>query len=74
VDTASATAQRGDAYSFAKTQGLYDGLSLEGAGILEREGWNADYYGAGATPEGIVKQRRVSNKYAEILRTALAPY
>lgn len=65
---------RGDAYSFAKTQGLYGGLSLEGAGILERDKWNADYYGAGATPDGIVKQRRHSNKNAEILRAALAPY
>jgi SH3 domain-containing YSC84-like protein 1 len=65
---------RGDAYSFAKTQGLYGGLSLEGAGILERSTWNTEYYGAGATPDRIVNQRRHSNKNAEMLRTALAPY
>jgi SH3 domain-containing YSC84-like protein 1 len=65
---------RGDAYSFAKTQGLYGGVSLEGAGILERGTWNTEYYGAGATPDGIVNQRRHSNKDAEILRTALASY
>jgi hypothetical protein len=65
---------RGDAYSFAKTQGLYGGVSLEGAGILERGTWNTEYYGAGATPDGIVNQRRHSNKDAEMLRTALASY
>jgi lipid-binding SYLF domain-containing protein len=65
---------RGDAYSFAKTQGLYGGMSLEGAGIVKRDTWNADYYGAGATPDSIVKQHQHSNKNAEMLRTALAPY
>jgi SH3 domain-containing YSC84-like protein 1 len=74
LSAATTTNLRDDAYSFAKTQGLYGGVSLEGAGILEREGWNADYYGAGATPDGIVTQGLHSNKNAEILRSALAPY
>jgi len=63
-----------DAYSFAKTQGLYGGLSLEGAGILKRDSWNAEYYGNGATPDGIVKNGRNSNKNAAGLLSALAPY
>jgi len=63
-----------DVYSFAKTQGLYAGLSLEGAGILQRDAWNEEYYGGGATPDGIIVQGRSSNKNAEILRSALAPY
>ena len=74
LSASTTTNLRDDAYSFAKTQGLYGGLSLEGAGILERGSWNTEYYGAGATPDGIVNQRRHSNKDAEILRIALAPY
>ena len=63
-----------DAYSFAKTQGLYAGVSLEGAGILERDAWNQEYYGSGATPDGIVVGGRSTNKNADMLRNALAPY
>ena len=74
LSAATTSNLRGDAYSFAKTQGLYGGVSLEGAGVLERDAWNTDYYGAGATPEGIVNQGRHSNKNAELLRNALAPY
>ena len=63
-----------DAYSFAKTEGAYVGISLDGAGILSRASRDAEYYGQGATSAGIVVQRKFSNKNAEILRDALAPY
>jgi lipid-binding SYLF domain-containing protein len=63
-----------DAYSFAKTQGAYVGISLDGAGILSRESRNVEYYGAGATSAGIVIQRKFTNKNADILRDALSPY
>jgi SH3 domain-containing YSC84-like protein 1 len=63
-----------DAYSFAKTQGAYVGMSLDGAGILSRQSRDVEYYGAGATSTGIVIQRKYSNKNADILRDALAPY
>jgi len=63
-----------DAYSFAKTQGAYVGMSLDGAGILSRGSRNVEYYGAGATPTGIVIQRKFSNHNADVLRDALAPY
>jgi SH3 domain-containing YSC84-like protein 1 len=63
-----------DAYSFAKTQGLYAGVSLEGAGILKRDAWNEEYYGSGATPDSIVVGGRSRNQNADILRSALAPY
>lgn len=74
LSASTTTNFRADAYSFAKTQGLYGGLSLEGAGILKRDSWNQEYYGGGATPDGIVVAGRSSNKNAEILRNALAPY
>jgi lipid-binding SYLF domain-containing protein len=63
-----------DAYSFAKTQGAYVGMSLDGAGILSRQSRDEEYYGAGATSTGIVIQRKFTNKNADILRDALAPY
>jgi len=70
----AATTFSGDAYSFAKTQGLYAGFSLEGAGILKRDSWNGEYYAAGAQPSDIVITRKYSNHNAQILVDALAPY
>jgi lipid-binding SYLF domain-containing protein len=63
-----------DAYSFAKTQGAYVGISLDGAGILSRQSRDEEYYGKGATSTGIVIQRKFTNKNADILRDALSPY
>jgi SH3 domain-containing YSC84-like protein 1 len=63
-----------DAYSFAKTQGAYVGMSLDGAGILSRGSRDIEYYGTGATSAGIVIQRKFTNKNADGLRDALAPY
>ena len=63
-----------DAYSFAKTQGAYVGMSLDGAGILSRQSRDEEYYGKGATSTGIVIQRKFANKNADVLRDALSPY
>jgi len=63
-----------DAYSFAKTQGAYVGMSLDGAGILSRQSRDEEYYGKGATSTGIVIQNKFTNKNADILRDALSPY
>jgi lipid-binding SYLF domain-containing protein len=74
LEAATTTNLEADVYSFAKTAGLFGGVSLEGAGILKRESWNASYYGSGATPYAIVIERRFSNPNAQPLRDALAPY
>ena len=74
VEASTTTNLEADVYSFAKTAGLFGGVSLEGAGILKRESWNASYYGSGATPYAIVIERRFSNPNAQPLRDALAPY
>jgi lipid-binding SYLF domain-containing protein len=63
-----------DVYSFAKTSGLFGGVSLEGAGVLKRDSWNVSYYGTGATPYAILIQRRFSNPNAQPLRDSLSPY
>jgi len=74
VEASTTTNLEADVYSFAKTAGLFGGVSLEGAGILKRDSWNASYYGSGATPYAIVIERRFSNPNAQPLLDALAPY
>jgi lipid-binding SYLF domain-containing protein len=63
-----------DAYSWAKTEGLFAGISLDGSGIFKRDGWNAEYYGPNAQPVDIVLKGKWTNKNAQILRDALSPY
>jgi lipid-binding SYLF domain-containing protein len=71
----SATTNFGsDVYSFAFTEGLFGGVSFEGAGVLKRDSWNTAYYGEGATPYAILIQRKFSNPNARTLLSALEPY
>jgi lipid-binding SYLF domain-containing protein len=73
--TASTTTNlNADAYSWAKAEGLFAGLSLDGSGIFKRDSWNNEYYGFNAQPADIVLNNKYSNKNAQILRDALAPY
>lgn len=74
VEASTTTNLQADVYSFAKTAGLFGGLSFEGAGILKRDSWNEAYYGPGATPYAIVIERRFSNPNAQQLKNALSPY
>ncbi len=74
LEASTTTNLEADVYSFAKTAGLFGGVSLEGAGILKRDSWNASYYGTGATPYAIVIERRFNNPNAQPLRDALSPY
>jgi lipid-binding SYLF domain-containing protein len=74
LEASTTTNLESDVYSFAKTAGLFGGVSLEGAGILKRDSWNASYYGTGATPYAIVIERRFTNPNAQPLRDALSPY
>jgi len=74
LEASTTTNLDADVYQFAKTAGLFGGLSLEGAGILKRDSYNEAYYGQGATPYGIVIESRYSNPNAQQLRDALAPY
>lgn len=74
VEASTTTNLQADVYSFAKTSGLFGGVSFEGAGILKRDSWNEAYYGPGATPYAIVIERRFSNPNAQQLKNALSPY
>ena len=63
-----------DVYSFALTEGLFGGVSFEGAGVLKRDSWNTAYYGQGATPYAILIERKFTNPNSRVLLGALAPY
>jgi lipid-binding SYLF domain-containing protein len=68
------TNMQADVYSFAKTAGLFGGVSFEGAGIIKKDDWNAAYYGQGATPRGIVIENKFKNPNTQALLKSLQPY
>ena len=60
--------------SWAKAQGLFAGLSLDGSRIFKRDNWNNKYYGFNAQSANFVLNGKWTNKSAQILRDALTPY
>lgn len=71
VEAATTTNLRADIYSYARSKGLYAGVSLEGAAVLSSKKWNAKYYGRSVNARDIVVNRSVDNPAATSLRTAL---
>jgi lipid-binding SYLF domain-containing protein len=70
---ASTTANlRADILAFSRTQGLFAGLSLEGAVIGARDEWNKAYYGKPVTATDIIVRREARNPGANPLRQLLA--
>ncbi len=51
-----------DMYAFARSEGLYVGVSLEGSVIAPRETFNQQVYGDQATPESILIERTSSSQ------------
>ena len=68
------TNMQADVYSFAKTAGLFGGVSFEGAGILKKDDWNHAYYGQGATPRGIVIEGKYKNPNTHAILQSLQAY
>jgi len=63
---AAATANlSADIISFARSKGLFAGISLDGAIVKVREGLNEAYYGKMADPKDILIKRDVKNPDAE---------
>ena len=62
-----------DIYYFAEARGVFAGLSLDGAVVSPRASHNEAYYGAGATPYGIVIEGRFDRPEADALRRVLTP-
>jgi lipid-binding SYLF domain-containing protein len=50
-----------DIISFARSKGLYGGISVDGAIVKTRSGWNSAYYGTSITPSEILIRRTVTN-------------
>lgn len=54
VNAATGMGLKSDMYAFARSEGLFVGVSLEGAIIAPRETWNQQLYGQDATPKSIL--------------------
>ncbi|MDD3370612.1 MAG: lipid-binding SYLF domain-containing protein, partial [Alphaproteobacteria bacterium] len=57
VNAATAIGLKSDMYAFARSQGLFVGVSLEGSVITPRKMWDQQLYGQGATPKSILIDR-----------------
>jgi len=53
-----------DIISFARSKGLYGGISVEGAVVKVREGLNKSYYGKKVTPTDILIRKAVKNSHS----------
>ncbi len=58
VNAATGLGLKSDMYAFARSEGLYVGLSLEGSVISPRHTWNQQLYGTSATPRSILIDRQ----------------
>ncbi len=57
VNAATGIGLKADMYAFARSEGLFAGVSVEGSVIAPRQSWNQQLYGPGATPRGILVKR-----------------
>ncbi len=69
-----AKAQLVDVLAFGRSKGAFIGISLEGAVIKPRDGWNRAYYGKPVRPVDIIYGQRVKNPHADRLRNLLKKY
>jgi len=61
VNAATAMGLKSDMYAFARSEGLYVGISLQGSVIAPRHTWNKDLYGTRATPHSILVTRETTS-------------
>ncbi len=57
VNAATGLGLKADMYAFARSEGLYIGVSLQGSVISPRPTWNKELYGTSATPKSILITR-----------------
>lgn len=74
VSGSTTAALRADIVSFAKTRGLFAGVSFEGSLLSARSEWNESFYGRPLAAQQIVLQGEGSNPGAAPLREMLARY
>jgi lipid-binding SYLF domain-containing protein len=63
--------QTADVLAFARSKGVFGGLTVEGAVIKIRNKWNDAYYGESVRPSDILISRKVSNSQADSLRRSV---
>ncbi len=69
---ATGIGQDADVYAFARSEGLYIGISLDGTVVSPDLSWNKNFYKSqDATPEGILLDRRFSSPEAASLVKAM---
>ncbi len=57
LNAATGIGLKSDMYAFARSEGLFVGVSLEGSVISPRRTWNRQFYGPDATPQNILLTR-----------------
>ena len=73
VGASAATANlSADILSFARSKGLFAGISLDGAVVAVRGSLNHAYYGAQVTPTDILVKRTVANRQSGPLISAIS--
>ncbi len=60
-----------DIYAFARSAGLYVGVSLDGTAVAPDPSWNRALYGPRATPEDILVRHLYASPYADSLVGAM---
>lgn len=68
---AGAKAQTTDVLAFARSRGLYGGVSLEGAILKSRNDWNRAYYNAEVSPADVIYRQRAYNPQSANLQNAV---
>lgn len=66
VNAATGIGLKSDLYSFARSQGLFAGVSIEGSVIAPRHTWNHNMYGRNVTPQNILLDRNVNAKSTSV--------
>lgn len=61
-----------DILAFARSKGLYGGISLDGAVVDVRDSLNRAYYGKSVTPADIFVKKNAINAHADKLRESVA--
>ena len=67
----SAKAQTADILAFGRSQGIFGGVSIEGAAITPLDDWNRQYYGKPTPLYDILINQNANNKQSEPLRQIL---
>lgn len=68
---ASAKAQTADILAFGRSQGIFGGVSIEGAAISPLDDWNRQYYGNPVQIFDILINQKAHNPHADQLRQLL---